>query len=652
MTRARDLGDFIADGAAAELVVDTTTLVVDSTNNRVGIGTASPSQALEVTGTAKLATVDINAGAIDGAVIGANSAAAGTFTALTASGTTTITTADINGGAIDGAIIGANSAAAVTATTLNASTKLQVNSTDVITNARQLSNIASIDATTAAAITAGGVGGGGAADFVASGAISNGNVVVLNANGTVSTVTGVSEGAGTPAAFSSSGSSPPEHIDAVFDSANNKVIVVFRDQLNNGYPTATVGTVSGTSLSFGTPVVIYSGNSYYPACAYDSNDQRVMVAYRDVPNSNGGHAKLGTVSGTSISFPGGSGYLFESGSTEHIQMEFDPDNNKVLIVYSDGGDSSKGKAVVATIAADNTTINFGSILTFHNGETYGTNSLTYDTNANKFVIAYNDNANGRIAAVVATISGTSVTVGSAVEIDSTQGDGMALCFDSTNNKVIVAYKAGTGDAGGAGKARVGTVSGTSISWGTTATFFSTAIGIWGNAAAYDVSQQKVVIIFSDRASPLKGRAVVGTVSGTDITFTSAVEVESTQVYWPFAVYDSNSNKTVLGWSAGSGSSMVGEAAVYTLPSTDAGNYIGVAAEAISNTATGSITINGGINEGQSSLAIGTVYYVADNGTLQTTNNGRKIGKAIATTKILVNSNMSGDEMNAYLGGLV
>ena len=46
MTRARDLGDFIADGAAAELVVDTTTLVVDSTNNRVGIGTASPATAL------------------------------------------------------------------------------------------------------------------------------------------------------------------------------------------------------------------------------------------------------------------------------------------------------------------------------------------------------------------------------------------------------------------------------------------------------------------------------------------------------------------------------------------------------------------------------------------------------------------------------
>jgi hypothetical protein len=492
-------------------------------------------------------------------------------------------------------------------------------------------------------------GGGGSLDFVASGTIANGAVVVLNANGTISTPTTVTEGIGTTAAFSSSGSSYAEHMDAVFDSTNNKVIVVFKDQNNNNYPTATVGTVSGNAITFGTPAVIYSGAGSYLACAYDSNDQRVMVAYRDAPNSGGGHAKLGTVSGTSISFPGGSGYLFESGNTNHIQMEFDPDNNKVLIVYSDSGDSNKGKAVVATIAADNTTINFGSILTFHNGETYGTNSLTYDTNANKFVIAYNDNANSRIAAVVATISGTSVSVGSAVEIDSTQGDGMSICFDSTNNKVIVAYKAGTGDAGGPGRARVGTVSGTSISWGTTATFFSTAIGIWGNSAVYDASQQKVVILFSDRASPKKGRGVVGTVSGTDITFTSATQVESTEVFWPFAVHDSNSNKTIFGWATGSASS---KAAIYSLPSTDAGNYIGVASAAISNSATGSITIDGGINESQSSLTIGTSYYVADSGSLQTTNNGRKIGKAISATKLLVNSNMSGDEMNEYLGGLV
>tara|TARA_R110002049_G_scaffold37397_1_gene117833 strand:- start:1404 stop:3344 length:1941 start_codon:yes stop_codon:yes gene_type:complete len=646
MTRARDLGDFIADGAAAELVVDTTTLVVDSTNNRVGIGTASPSQALEVTGTAKLATVDIDAGAIDGAVIGANSAAAGTFT------TATVATADINGGAIDGAIIGANSAAAVTATTLNASTKLQVNSTDVITNARQLSNIASIDATTAAAITAGGVGGGGAADFVASGAISNGNVVVLNANGTVSTVTSVSEGVGTTSAWGPSGSSYMEHISATFDSANNKVIVAYRDQLNNGYATAVVGTVSGSTISFGTPVVAYSGNSYYIAVSFiGGSHNKIVVAFRDADNSSYGRAGVGQVSGTSITF--GSITTFENSTTNHVVSTFESNSNKLVLVYTNSGDSSKGKVAIGTINGTFNSISFGTPVTFHSGETYGTNSVTFDSNSNKIVIVYNDNNNTRTASIVGTVSGTSASFGSAVEVDSAQSDGMSLCFDSTNNKVVVAYKAGTGDAGGAGKARVGTVSGTAISWGATATFYSTAIGIWANALTYDASQQKVLVIYSDRASPLKGRASVGTVSGTSITFSSSVVAQDKQVYWPFAVYDSNATKSVLGWSyTPSNNNYATAAGVYTYPSTNAGSYLGVAAAAISDSATGSITINGGINEGQSSLSIGTVYYVADNGTLQTTNNGRKIGKAIATTKILVNSNMSGDEMNAYLGGLV
>jgi len=58
MTRARDLGDFIADGGTPELVVDTTTLVVDSTNNRVGVGTASPATALDVVGNATITVSD------------------------------------------------------------------------------------------------------------------------------------------------------------------------------------------------------------------------------------------------------------------------------------------------------------------------------------------------------------------------------------------------------------------------------------------------------------------------------------------------------------------------------------------------------------------------------------------------------------------
>ena len=85
---------------------------------------------------------DINGGAIDGVTIGANAAGAGTFTNISGSGTLQamgVVTAgngkfsisaegavDINDGAIDGAVIGANTQAAGEFTTLSASSTLNV----------------------------------------------------------------------------------------------------------------------------------------------------------------------------------------------------------------------------------------------------------------------------------------------------------------------------------------------------------------------------------------------------------------------------------------------------------------------------------------------------------------------------------------------
>ena len=47
MTRARDLAKGTFSG---DLTVDTNTLVVDSANNRVGVGTASPAETLDACG--------------------------------------------------------------------------------------------------------------------------------------------------------------------------------------------------------------------------------------------------------------------------------------------------------------------------------------------------------------------------------------------------------------------------------------------------------------------------------------------------------------------------------------------------------------------------------------------------------------------------
>jgi len=72
-------------GPAQDFVASTTEIKPKS-NNTLDIGTTLLKfKDLHLQGTANLPTVDIDAGAIDGAIVGANSAAAGTFTNLTAS---------------------------------------------------------------------------------------------------------------------------------------------------------------------------------------------------------------------------------------------------------------------------------------------------------------------------------------------------------------------------------------------------------------------------------------------------------------------------------------------------------------------------------------------------------------------------------------
>ena len=48
---------------------------------------------------------------------------------------------------------------------------------------------------------------------------------------------------------------------STYDSTNEKVVIAYRDQGNSNQGTAIVGTVSGTSISFGSEVVFNSGNT-------------------------------------------------------------------------------------------------------------------------------------------------------------------------------------------------------------------------------------------------------------------------------------------------------------------------------------------------------------------------------------------------------
>ncbi len=194
----------------------------------------------------------------------------------------------------------------------------------------------------------------GVVNFVASGTIANGATVIIKDDGTVGIVTqtSVSTSAGTPVVYESG------HVmyNSVVDVGSGKVVVAYQDAGNSNYGTAAVGTVSGTSISFGTPVVFHSTNVYYIGATYDSANDRVVIAYQDYGNSSKGTAVVGTVSGTSISF--GTPVVFENDSSNYMAAIYDSTNEKVVIAYQDAGNSSYGTAIVGTVSG--TSISFGS----------------------------------------------------------------------------------------------------------------------------------------------------------------------------------------------------------------------------------------------------------------------------------------------------
>jgi len=472
-------------------------------------------------------------------------------------------------------------------------------------------------------------GGQNVVEFTADGAVASGKPVILNSDGTVTEVaeTSISQTVGSPALFTSNASF---EISTAFDSSSNKVIVAYQGPSNYGW--AVVGTVSGTSISFGTPVAFESATANTISVVFDTNSNKVVIAYKDFSNSQYGTAIVGTVSGTSISF--GSAVVFESAATEYISATFDSSENKVVIAYRDSPNADRGTAIVGTVSG--TSISFGSAVVY-NSTTTDHVAATFDSNSNKVVIAYRNVGAGSPfpgTAIVGTVSGTSISFGSATIFENANTQETRATFDSTNNKVILAYvDAGNSDKG---TAVIGTVSGTSISFGTPVIFNNAISGQIG--LTFDPNANKAVVAYRNGGNSNYGTLIVGTVSGTSISFGSAVVYENADSLNNAATFDSNSNKVVIAYRD-NGNSNYGTSVVFQNASTEtnltATNFIGLAADAISDTASGDINVKGGINEAQTGLTIGSDYYVQTDGTLATTTDDPsvKVGKAITATTI-------------------
>ena len=463
----------------------------------------------------------------------------------------------------------------------------------------------------------------------ASGSITAGKPCIIEADGDVAQVvsSGVSEVIGSAVVFESA-----DIIDtsAAYDVNAGKVVIAYEDRGNSNYVTAVVGTISGTSISFGTPVVAHSTNASSIAAVYDDNAQRILLAYVDDLNATHGTSVVGTVSGTSISF--GSSVRFVESATQFISAAYDSNQQKVVIAYEDDGNSDYGTAVVGTVSG--TSVSYGTPVVFESASIEHT-GIAYDSDSQKVVIGYQDGGNSNAGtAIVGTVSGTSISFGSAAVFDTADSIRIAVSYDSNAQKIVIAYR--DGGSNDEGMAVVGTVSGTSISFGTPVEFDAQSDHI---SAVYDATAQKVVIAYQDRADNY-GKVVAGTVSGTSISFTSPSTFESANTEYVATAYDSSAGKVAIGYRD-LGNSNYGTSVVYQTPYTattlTAENYIGIAEYAAADTETATVLIKGGVSTTQSSLTPGQTYFVQGDGTIGTSADSPSVtaGTAVTSTKLIV-----------------
>jgi len=195
-------------------------------------------------------------------------------------------------------------------------------------------------------------------------------------------------------------------------------------------------------------------------------------------------------------------------------------STSVAVLY-DGG----GEALVRAGVVSGNDVTWGSATTVNVGvggvSTPGAAAL----DATTLIVAYRDWADGEKGkANICTVSGLDVTAGPA----STFLDDKAALVRPVrldDGKVLLAYRDRNDSY--KGKVRVGTVSGTTVTWGAAHDFYGSRVE---DIRLSVLTTGKVLVVYEDYPANRYTRAKVGVVSGNDVTFGSETVVEAASTH--------------------------------------------------------------------------------------------------------------------------
>ena len=475
----------------------------------------------------------------------------------------------------------------------------------------------------------------GGASLQTTEALVNGDLVSLNSTGTVSKVdAGGTLSSGTANQLSQYG--PNGQITAyntVATDGNGTFVTFYAGQQTfntapNLGPYVVAHTVNGTTVTSGTPLLLRNAEVIpytNVTIIYDSAQQKFLAI---APFSDYSQAFLISVSGTTCTLE----------STTNLPSkglrwagDYDASAGKGVFLYQL---SPNNNVFVIASTISGTSVSFNTptaVLTTSNA--IECTSVAYNSTAQKSVVVYNGNY-GNLYANVVGLSGTTFTIGSQVTVHAgAPGGGFTVGLFPIHGQSSVGINYASSVSPLIPKARIGSISGTTLTLGTEVTLGTArSDDNWG---FYQSGSGKIIFGYGTSNTNFYRSA---TVSGTTIT----LGTEVTFAPLPQASYSSkrqsvsrNNSGPVLMLTKAYGQSRI-YAVALSVSTSNADNFIGISGETIAANATGKINTLSDINTGQSSLTIGSKYYLQADGTLGTTVVADKeVGIALSATDLLI-----------------
>ena len=503
-----------------------------------------------------------------------------------------------------------------------------------------------------------GVSGFTATASTISGAIGANKPIVINSDGTVGVITGYKAVLGAQTNIDTAvGTYWETNYNAGIGLVGGeaKFVIGYKDG-NNNYLWGIVGTVGAgkSTITFGTRVQVNGTSTWGTGdVVHIPGTSKVAFLFTDASSSNEGSCVIGEVSGTTITM--GSKTTFRSGNTvNNIRGVWDPDANKLLVAYRDGGDSNRGSLSIGTVSGNSCT--FSGNFNFSNNEIISSSGdrlgICYDTKNNQVVINYLPQTLGKAMFAVGTISGSTATFSSMQNLtfDVSDPDRVSCVYDEKGDAVVfLSEHTVSGVRSIVAKAGRGVSVGSSVPY---------ALGAQVLAPTGNANTNSVDIIYNSVAGVSVIAYTGGDTSPVDLMRTAALTVgvntsltiSSVQAITNYK--SDNHANNVLGYNSAINRVLVttkrdgeggggggGDATVLGVRVSNAtpGTFLGFSEDAYTDGQTASVKIIGQQIQGQTDLVIGNKYYIQGDGSLSPVNDGEGIiaGIAVSTTGLLI-----------------